>query len=446
MIEATNLPKNTELEKNILGSLLIDKNALPLVIGLLNEDVFYDLKHKKIFSTIKSMFDKHIAIDITTIAQKLQGDKAMDEVGGAYYLTKLTDNIVHTNHLNTHIEMVVELYKKRQAYLTLIQKSSEFLHPDTESLDSISSLISKLLGLQEFGNIYEQTIDQIVMQVITKRDMANKGELLGFDTGFTELNSTIGGWCAPDMVVVAARPGAGKTAFMLSSVYHLAIVKSVSTAIFSLEMSSEQLVERLESITSQVPLKRLRMNILNDYEKEVVMKADDQIIQAPIYIDDTGGLNISQLRAKATILKQKYGIKVIFIDYLQLMSGQSKSNQNREQEVSTISRNIKALAKELGVPIIALSQLSRRVEERADKIPQLSDLRESGSIEQDSDIVIMLMRPDYYEMKETVEIRGKEYHPEGLLIAKVEKNRHGNVCNIPLRFIGETITIQNHNI
>ena len=446
MIEATNLPKNTELEKNILGSLLIDKNALPLVIGLLNEDVFYDLKHKKIFSTIKSMFDKHIAIDITTIAQKLQGDKAMDEVGGAYYLSKLTDNIVHTNHLNTHIEMVVELYKKRQAYLTLIQKSSEFLHPDTESLDSISSLISKLLGLQEFGNIYEQTIDQIVMQVITKRDMANKGELLGFDTGFTELNSTIGGWCAPDMVVVAARPGAGKTAFMLSSVYHLAIVKSVSTAIFSLEMSSEQLVERLESITSQVPLKRLRMNILNDYEKEVVMKADDQIIQAPIYIDDTGGLNISQLRAKATILKQKYGIKVIFIDYLQLMSGQSKSNQNREQEVSTISRNIKALAKELGVPIIALSQLSRRVEERADKIPQLSDLRESGSIEQDSDIVIMLMRPDYYEMKETVEIRGKEYHPEGLLIAKVEKNRHGNVCNIPLRFIGETITIQNHNI
>ena len=445
MIEATNLPKNTELEKNILGSLLIDKNALPLVIGLLNEDVFYDLKHKKIFSTIKSMFDKHISIDITTIAQKLQGDKAMDEVGGAYYLTKLTDNIVHTNHLNTHIEMVVELYKKRQAYLTLIQKSSEFLHPDTESLDSISSLISKLLGLQEFGNIYEQTIDQIVMQVITKRDMANKGELLGFDTGFTELNSTIGGWCAPDMVVVAARPGAGKTAFMLSSVYHLAIVKSVSTAIFSLEMSSEQLVERLESISSQVPLKRLRMNILNDYEKEVVMKADDQIIQAPIYIDDTGGLNISQLRAKATILKQKYGIKVIFIDYLQLMSGQGKSNQNREQEVSTISRNIKALAKELGVPIIALSQLSRRVEERADKIPQLSDLRESGSIEQDSDIVIMLMRPDYYEMKETIEIRGKEYHPEGLVIAKVEKNRHGQCVNIPLRFIGETITIQNHN-
>ena len=444
MIEATNLPKNLELEKNILGSLLIDKNALPLVIGLLNEDVFYDLKHKKIFSTIKSMFDKHISIDITTIAQKLQGDKAMDEVGGAYYLSKLTDNIVHTNHLNTHIEMVVELYKKRQAYLTLIQKSSEFLHPDTESLESISSLISKLLGLQEFGNIYEQTIDQIVMKVITKRDMANKGELLGFDTGFSELNSTIGGWCAPDMVVVAARPGAGKTSFMLSSVYHLAIVKSVSTAIFSLEMSSEQLVERLESITSQVPLKRLRMNILNDYEKDVVMKADDKIIQAPIYIDDTGGLNISQLRAKATILKQKYGIKVIFIDYLQLMSGQGKSNQNREQEVSTISRNIKALAKELGVPIIALSQLSRRVEERADKIPQLSDLRESGSIEQDSDIVIMLMRPDYYEMKETVEIRGKEYHPEGLVIAKVEKNRHGNVCNIPLRFIGETITIQNH--
>jgi replicative DNA helicase len=444
MIEATNLPKNLELEKNILGSLLIDKNALPLVIGLLNEDVFYDLKHKKIFSTIKSMFDKHISIDITTIAQKLQGDKAMDEVGGAYYLTKLTDNIVHTNHLNTHIEMVVELYKKRQAYLTLIQKSSEFLHPDTESLESISSLISKLLGLQEFGNIYEQTIDQIVMSVITKRDMANKGELLGFDTGFTELNTTIGGWCAPDMVVVAARPGAGKTAFMLSSVYHLAILKNVSTAIFSLEMSSEQLVERLESIGSQLPLKWLRMNTLDATQRKVLLKTDDLLLTSPIHIEDMGGISVTQLRAKATILKQKYGIKVIFIDYLQLMSGTGKSNQNREQEVSYISRSLKALAKELEVPIIALSQLSRRVEERGDKMPQLSDLRESGSIEQDADAVIMLMRPAYYEMTEPIEIGGKEYATNDLVICKVEKNRHGQTKNIALRFLPETMKFEDY--
>ena len=186
------------------------------------------------------------------------------------------------------------------------------------------------------------------------------------------------------------------------------------------------------------------MNNMNDYEKEVVLKADDTILQAPLYIDDTGGISIGQLRSKATILKQKYGIKIIFIDYLQLMQGQGKTNQNREQEVSTISRNIKALAKELEVPIIALSQLSRRVEERADKIPQLSDLRESGSIEQDADIVLMLMRPEYYEMKESIEIKGREYSPDGLLICKVEKNRHGITTNIPLRFIGETVTIKNY--
>jgi replicative DNA helicase len=188
------------------------------------------------------------------------------------------------------------------------------------------------------------------------------------------------------------------------------------------------------------------MNNLNDYEKKVLMQSDDKILQAPLYIDDSGGLNIHQLRTKATIMKQKYGIKIIFIDYLQLMTGSNKNNQNREQEVSTISRGIKALAKELEVPIVALSQLSRRVEERSDKIPQLSDLRESGSIEQDADIVIMLMRPEYYEMTEPVEIKGKEYATEGLLICKVEKNRHGITTNIPLRFIGETVTIQNHTI
>ena len=444
MIEAVNLPKNIELEQNILGSLLIDKNVIPLVIGMLKEEVFYDLKHQRIFRTINDMYNRNIAIDLTTVAQMMSNEQSLSEVGGAYYLSKLTDSIVRTNHLNTHIAMAVELYKKRQAFFLFKQSEVECLDMDSQAIDLLSTVNSKLIALQEFGNIYEKTIDQIVLSVIEKRNIVQNGDILGYKTGFNELDSTISGWCKPDMVVVAARPGAGKTAFMLSSAYALAIQQGIATAIFSLEMSSEQLVERLESIASQVPLKRLRINNMNDYEKGVLLKADDQILTAPLYIDDSGGMNIQQLRAKATIMKQKYGIKIIFIDYLQLMSGVNKSNQNREQEVSTISRNIKALAKELEVPIIALSQLSRRVEERADKIPQLSDLRESGSIEQDADIVIMLMRPEYYEMTEPVEIKGKEYATEGLLICKVEKNRHGITTNIPLRFIGETVTIQNH--
>jgi replicative DNA helicase len=237
----------------------------------------------------------------------------------------------------------------------------------------------------------------------------------------------------------------GKTAMMLSSIHRLALVDGIPTAVFSLEMSSEQLVERLESIDSEIALKRLRMNILNDQERKVLLRTDDKILQAPLYIDDSGGISINQLRSKATVMKQKYGIKAIFIDYLQLMSGSGKNNQNREQEVSTISRSLKSLAKELEVPIIALSQLSRKVEERGDKMPQLSDLRESGAIEQDSDIVIMLMRPAYYEMRESIEIGGSEYSPSDLVICKVEKNRQGVTKNIPLRFIGETMTFTNYN-
>jgi replicative DNA helicase len=392
------------------------------------------------------MYDSNISIDLTTVAQKLSQDKEIQDVGGAFYLSKLTDNVTSTLHINTHIEIVIEMYKKREAYKVLRIAENQCLDNDSQSLDLLSDLNSQLLSIQEYGNIYEKSITDVVMAINFARDLASNGELLGFNTGFQELNQTIAGWCKPDLCIIAARPGAGKTAMMLSSVYHLAILNNVPTAIFSLEMSSEQLVERLESITSQVPLKRLRTNNLNDYERKLLLKTDDKIITAPIYIEDTGGISISQLRAKATILKQKYGIKVIFLDYLQLMSGQGKQNQNREQEVSFISRSLKALAKELEVPIIALSQLSRKVEERADKLPMLSDLRESGSIEQDADIVIMLMRPSYYEMKEPVEIGNKEYNPDDLVIVKVEKNRHGKTGNIPIRFIGETTTFEDYKI
>lgn len=439
-MEAVLLPHSKELEKNILGAIIMDKRVLPLVVGHLKEEIFYDLTHQKIFGVIKKMYNENTHVDISTVAQKLQSDETVKEAGGAYYLSKLTDGVVSTSHINTHIEMVIELYKKRQAYLLFKQTEIECLDNDCQAIDVLSNVNSKLIALQEFGNIHEKTIDDVIMSLNYSRDKAQSGELLGYNTGFEEINNTLAGWCRPDFVVIAARPGMGKTAFMLSTIYHLCIVNKIPTAIFSLEMSSEQLVERLESITSEIPLKRLRMNMVNDAERSILLKSDDKILLAPLHIEDTGGITISQLRAKATIMKQKYGIKVIFIDYLQLMSGQGKNNQNREQEVSTISRSLKALAKELEVPIIALSQLSRRVEERADKMPQLSDLRESGSIEQDADAVIMLMRPNYYEMPGPIEIGGKEYPTNDLVICKVEKNRHGTTKNLALRFLPETMT------
>jgi replicative DNA helicase len=442
-MDVINLPKNLELEENILGSILLDKRALPLVVNYLNEEIFYDLRHQLIFRTIKQMYDKNIQIDLSTVFQRLIDNKHSEEVG-ALYLSKITNSVVSTAHLNTHIEVVIELYKRRKlATLGRLMEVSAF--DGAESTDDTLATFSKqLMGLQEFGNIYEKTIDQIIMQLNEGRDAAVSGQLLGINTGFMELNNALCGWVDPDFVIIAARPGMGKTAFMLSSIYHIAIQGGIATAIFSLEMSSNQLVERLESISSELPLKRLRMNLLTDNEKVHLMRTDDKILTSPIYIEDMGGISVTQLRAKATILKQKYGIKIIFIDYLQLMSGTGKSNQNREQEVSYISRSLKALAKELEVPIIALSQLSRRVEERGDKMPQLSDLRESGSIEQDADAVIMLMRPGYYEQTESVEIGGREYSPSDLVVCKVEKNRHGATKNLALRFLPETMTFQDY--
>jgi replicative DNA helicase len=442
-MDVLNLPKNIEIEENILGSILIDKQALPFVVNYLTEDIFYDLRHQLIFRTIKQMYDKNIQIDLSTVFQRLIDNKHSEEVS-AFYLSKLTNNVVSTAHLNTHIEVVIELYKRRKlATIGRLMEVAAFNGQETTD-DTLSTFGKQLIGLQEFGNIYEKTIDQIILQLNESRDAATEGQLLGINTGFLELNNTLCGWVKPDFVIIAARPGMGKTAFMLSSIYQIAIQEGIATAIFSLEMSSNQLVERLESISSGLALKRLRMNLITDNEKVHLMRTDDKILTSPIYIEDMGGISVTQLRSKATILKQKYGIKIIFIDYLQLMSGTGKSNQNREQEVSNISRSLKSLAKELEVPIIALSQLSRRVEERADKMPQLSDLRESGSIEQDADAVIMLMRPGYYEQTESVEIGGREYSPSDLVVCKVEKNRHGATKNLALRFLPETMTFQDY--
>ena len=442
-MDVINLPKNLEIEENILGSILLDKRALPFVVNYLTEEIFYDLRHQLIFRTIKQMYDKNIQVDLSTVFQRLIDNKLSDEVG-ALYLSKLTNNVVSTAHLNTHIEVLIELYKRRKlANLGRLMEVAAFDGAESTD-DTLSTFGKQLLGLQEFGNIYEKTIDQIILQLNESRDAATEGQLLGINTGFLELNNTLCGWVKPDFVIIAARPGMGKTAFMLSSIYQIAIQEGIATAIFSLEMSSNQLVERLESISSGLALKRLRMNLMTDNEKVHLLRTDDKILTSPIYIEDMGGISVTQLRSKATILKQKYGIKIIFIDYLQLMSGTGKSNQNREQEVSYISRSLKALAKELEVPIIALSQLSRRVEERGDKMPQLSDLRESGSIEQDADAVIMLMRPGYYEQTESVEIGGREYAPSDLVVCKVEKNRHGATKNLALRFLPETMTFQDY--
>ena len=223
-MEAVLLPQNKEIEKHILGAILIDKRVLPLVIGHLKAEVFYDLTHQKVFEAIKTMYNQGVSVDISTVAQKLQSDIDIKNAGGAYYLSKLTDGVVSSRHINTHIEIIIELYKKRQAYLLLKQTEIECLDNDSQSLDLLSTVNSKLIALQEFGNIHEKTIDDVILSLNYARDKAQSGDLLGFNTGFEEINSTLAGWCKPDLVIITARPGMGKTAFMLSTIYQLRIV------------------------------------------------------------------------------------------------------------------------------------------------------------------------------------------------------------------------------
>jgi replicative DNA helicase len=266
-----------------------------------------------------------------------------------------------------------------------------------------------------------------------RTSIAENGQI-GLDTGWHTLNNVISGWVNPDLIIIAARPAQGKTAFMLNAILQL-LQRGKSVGVFSLEMSGTQLVNRLLSIVSKINHHNLRHNTLNPYEQQSVGRAEDTLLDYKLYIDDSPSLNIRELRSKATIMKRKYNIDILCVDYLQLMSGTDRKS-NRETEIAEISRGCKILAKELDIPVIALSQLSRAVENRPDKMPQLSDLRESGGIEQDADSVIFLMRPATYNIQE-VEIGDETYGTHELCVVKVSKNRHGSLRVIPFRFIGE---------
>jgi replicative DNA helicase len=280
-----------------------------------------------------------------------------------------------------------------------------------------------------------------LFELAKQRDKSTADGQIGINTGYNSLNALISGWVAPDLIILAARPAQGKTAFMLNTIINV-LKQKIPVGIFSLEMSGEQLVNRLLSLDSGIAHSKLRHNHLVEEEVVRLMKSEARMEKFPLYIDDSPSLNIRDLRSKATIMKRKYGIKFLCIDYLQLMSGVDRKG-TRETEISEISRGCKIIAKELNIPVLALSQLSRAVESRNDKLPQLSDLRESGSIEQDADSVIFLMRPETYNIKE-IEIRGSTYSSDGICVVKIGKNRHGSLKTLPFKFIGDSMSFKEH--
>ena len=430
-------PQALDLEEAVLGAMLIDKKGVDEVIDILQPDAFYKTAHQYIFNAIYQLFHDSQPIDLLTVSSALRKDGKLEIVGGEFYLVQLSQRVASSAHIEFHARIILQKFIQR----SLIRISNEIIETaykdSTDVFDLLDEAESKLYDVTQ-GNIKRssQSAQNLVIEAKTRIEEISKREgLSGVSTGFQKLDKLTSGWQPSDLIVIAARPGMGKTALTLSMARDIAVTKEIPVAFFSLEMSSVQLITRLISAETGLSSEKLRTGKLADHEWQQLNVKVTDLEKAPLFIDDTPSLSIFDLRAKARRLASQNGIKLIIVDYLQLMTAGSRSKiGNREQEISTISRNLKALAKELDVPVIALSQLSRAVETRGGtKRPMLSDLRESGAIEQDADIVSFIYRPEYYNIDEWDD---DEHTPsEGQAELIVAKHRNGGLDNIRLKFI-----------
>ncbi|MDC6386765.1 replicative DNA helicase [Flagellimonas taeanensis] len=431
-------PQSVDLEEVVLGAMMIDKKGVDEVIDILHPDVFYKDAHKYIYEAIFKLFESSEPVDLLTVSSQLKKEGRLEAVGGDFYLIKLTQKVASSAHIEFHARIILQKYIQR----SLIKISSEIIEEaysdSTDVFDLLDNAEAKLYEVTQ-GNLKRsaETAQNLVIQAKKKiEEISNKEGLSGIPSGFDKLDKLTSGWQPSDLIIVAARPGMGKTALTLSMARNIAVNSGNAVAFFSLEMSSVQLITRLISSETGLSSEKLRTGKLEKHEWEQLNVKVKALEKAPLFIDDTPSLSIFDLRAKARRLASQHKIKLIIIDYLQLMTaGGSQKGGNREQEISTISRNLKALAKELDVPVIALSQLSRAVETRGgSKRPILSDLRESGAIEQDADIVSFIYRPEYYKIDEWDD---EERTPtQGQAEFIVAKHRNGGLDNIRLKFVG----------
>jgi replicative DNA helicase len=437
-------PQATDLEEAVLGALMLEKNALNDVIDILKPESFYRDTHQKIYAAIQELFQKSEPIDILTVTAELRKRGELELVGGAYYVSFLTNRVASSANIVFHARIISQKHILRE----LIRISSETIRESYEESTDVFELLDKAerdLFTVAQGNIRKDydTMADVLKLAIEQIEAAKKNVdgVSGVPTGFTALDRVTAGWQRSDMIIIAARPGMGKTAFVLSMARNIAVDFNIPVAIFSLEMASVQLVNRLISGETGIRGEKIRKGNLEDHEFTQLHTRLKKLSKAPIFIDDTPSLSVFELRAKARRLKSKHNIEIIIIDYLQLMTAASdKGGGNREQEISMISRSIKTIAKELNIPIIALSQLSRAVETRGgDKRPMLSDLRESGAIEQDADIVSFLYRPEYYDIQQDED--GNSWADIGQVI--IAKHRNGALETVSLKFVKEFAKFEN---
>lgn len=424
------LPYSIESEASVLGAVLIDNDALVKIADSLDSSDFYDQRHRSIYDAMLGLYEDNKPIDVLTLANQIKIAGALDDVGGAAYLTELTNFVPTASRVETYAQIVSEKALRRR--MNEVNKGlAELMLDETKSLtDLIEEAESQIFKLSQ-RHIKESivSIEEVLSQSFDRLDELHrdKGKIRGVPTGFRDMDEKLAGLQRSDLLILAARPSMGKTAFSLNLAHNVAVKAGEPVLVFSLEMSKEQLVDRLLSMESGVDAWALRTGNLTDSDFEKIGQAMGTLSEAKIYIDDTPGITIAELRTKAKREAHKHPLGLIVVDYLQLMSGGARfaGQSNRVQEISEISRGLKAVARELNVPLMALSQLSRSVESRSPQIPQLADLRESGSIEQDADVVAFIYREDYYN---------PETERKNITDILIKKHRNGPTGTVELYF------------
>jgi replicative DNA helicase len=435
-------PQATDLEEAVLGALMLEKDALSSVIDILMPEVFYKDSHQKIFKAIRLLFEKSSPVDILTVTAQLRLQGELEMIGGAYYITELTNRVASAANIEFHSRIIIQKYIQRE----LIRISSEVIQNAYEETTDVFDLLDRAEknlfeiaqnNLRRDSRKMDDLMHEALKEIEALKD--KKDGLTGVASGFTDLDRMTSGWQKSDLVIIAARPAMGKTAFVLSCARNAAVDFNKPVVVFSLEMSSVQLVNRLISGETEIEQEKIRKGSLEEWEWAQIHSKIGRLEQAPLIIDDTPALNIFEFRAKCRRLKSQHDVQLIIVDYLQLMQGKAdgKGGGNREQEIGSISRALKSVAKELNVPVIALSQLSRAVENRpgGSKRPMLSDLRESGSIEQDADMVLFLYRPEYYGL----EVDEDNNPTQGVGEIIIAKHRNGETGRVRLKFVGKYV-------
>ncbi len=430
-------PHNIEAEQSVLGSMLLDKEAVAAATEVLRGDDFYVEAHKEIYEAILDIYDSGTPVDLVTVVEALRQRGTLEAVGGGAYISDLSMAVPSTANVRYYIKIVEEKSILRR----LIAASNEIIRDSYEAAEDLDLIIDsaekKIFDISQRKNARTfEHIKTILLETYNKIEelTKTKGKTVGLETGFTDFDMRTSGLQPSDLILVAARPSMGKSSFAVNIAQYAAVRNKVPVAIFSLEMSRDQLVQRMLSSEANVELQKIRTGNLNEDDWMKLVQAAEPLSQAPIFIDDTPGISAMEIRSKARRLKMEHGLGLIVIDYLQLMSGRGKA-ESRQQEVSEISRSLKALARELDVPVIALSQLSRAPESRTDHRPMLSDLRESGAIEQDADLVVFLYRDEYYNPETT---------KKNIAEAIIAKQRNGPTGAVELVWLGQFTKFANY--